>query len=90
MRQVRTNDLARAYLQRVTGLNERGGMRGQRSVRACVTEKQERAERTNIKDSAGVDKRAKEWTCLGETTTLDVSSIRPKGPSNYRPTSVLH
>lgn len=74
------SDLASAYLQRVTGVND-SGMRGQRSVRAASTaEKQERAERTNINESAGVEKRAKEWTSLGETTTLDVSSIRPKGP----------
>jgi hypothetical protein len=45
--------------------------------------KSEQSEQTS--DSAGVEKRLKEWTCLGETTTLDVSSIRPKGPSNYDP-----
>jgi hypothetical protein len=37
------------------------GMRGQRSVRACAAEKQERADGTNIKDSLG---RGRE-TCEG-------------------------
>jgi hypothetical protein len=63
-------------------MNVGRGMRGQRSVRACAAEmeakqeqEQERAQRTNIKrvestvDRVGVEKRAKEWTCLGETTT---------------------
>ena len=47
---------------------------------------------TNINESAGVEKRAKEWTSLGETTTLDVSSIRPKGPviTDSHPSCTLH